>query len=138
MEEEYRLIQEDYTNDPWKILVCAILVRRCRGSVAKAMARILFKWHPTAEDFMVMHDAEKIFALLQPLGFGRVRTEGIIQLTKAYVELDDPYSLLDIAALPQVGNYALESYTIFILGETNILPEDVVLQRYLRRIGALA
>jgi endonuclease III len=135
--DDYRLIQEDYVNDPWKILVCAILVRRCRGSVAKAMARVLFKWYPTAEDFMVMHDPERIFALLQPLGFGRVRTEGIIKLTTAYVKLDDPYSIPEVATLPEVGEYALDSYTIFIQGKTDITPKDVVLQRYLRRIGAM-
>ncbi len=133
--EEYRLIQEDYADDPWKILVCAILVRRCRGSVAKAMARELFNWYPTAQDFAVMHDADRIFALLKPLGFGVVRTAAIIKLTMSYIEMDNPYSLLEVASLPEVGNYALESYAIFILGETDILPVDLVLQRYLARIG---
>lgn len=130
---DYELIQEKYSDDPWKILVCAILVRRARGSVAKAIASELFRRFPTACDYWLFAKDDDIFTLLKPLGFGNVRTAAIRKLTSAYVELPNPYDLNGVATLPEVGNYALESYAIFVLGMTDILPDDAMLQYYLKR-----
>lgn len=134
---DYRLIQEQYADDPWKVLVCAILVRRARGSYAKAIAEEFFRRWGDPDVFMASADPDEVFALLKPLGFGNIRTRAIAKLSDAYLSLSDPFDLVEVSGLPEVGNYALESFTIFVLGVTDFRPEDLMLQYYLRREGKL-
>jgi methyl-CpG-binding domain protein 4 len=133
--EGYRLVQEEYANDPWKVLVCATLVRRARGSVAKPIAVELFRRFPSPEDFLVLASDEEVYTLLKPLGFGVVRTQAIRTLSRAYSEAEDWHSFESVMKLPQVGNYAMESYCIFVLGMRyqEIAPEDHMLKYFLER-----
>ena len=41
--ESYRLVQEDYQGDPWRIVVCCLMLNRTRGEIVKPVAKTFFE-----------------------------------------------------------------------------------------------
>lgn len=130
MTDGYVLLQEKYEGDPWRILVCAILVRRCRGSTAKPVAEKFFAKYPTCLMLTMKFNFDEINEMLQPLGLQGIRTKAIRRMSDEFMYLKD-HSIASIKTLPEVGEYAQDSYRIFVLGERNLRPKDLMLRYFL-------
>lgn len=120
-----RLIQEEYYPDEWKVLVCCVLLNRCRGETVRTVVDKLFHVLPDAESTKKA-DIVQLTSLLQPLGFQNRRAKTLINMATRFCE--DWY---DVRELPGVGSYAYDCYRIFFLEElTDDPPDDGPLTDY--------
>lgn len=137
---EPQLVQLRFRSEPWKLLVCCILLNRAQRKQVDQVVDQLFLDYPTVED---LADARlnDLRDLLYPLGLSRVRAQRLIAFAKQWLELPalvensvrSVDELIDaVSALPGVGRYALDSYRLFVLGQTWIHPTDKQLLRWLR------
>jgi methyl-CpG-binding domain protein 4 len=125
----YALMQEEFRNEPWKLLVGCILLNQVSAKVAKPIWQKFFEMYPTAQS---LHDAPTSTALadmtvlFRPLGFQNRRATRVLCMTGDFLKWDgnDPLSLYG------VGKYAADSYNMFIKGE--IVPDvkDKELRNY--------
>lgn len=137
----FGFLEELFTDDPWRLLLCAILLNRTRRSqVDKVMYAFLNTW-PTAES-VLGGDLECMGRILQPLGIHYRRSEGIVRFTKQYLEMLDrkessgvhnaafQLSQQEIMSLYNCGEYAFGAYRLFILQDVDFDPEDHALRSY--------
>lgn len=122
-DDTVRLIQEDYVDDPWKLLVVCILLNRTQGVQVRRVLPLLFERYPSPR-IMAKASASQLAMLISGLGLENVKALRL----KAMSAL---WGLRPIAQLPGIGRYALDSYAIFIEGRTDIRPLDRMLQKYL-------
>jgi methyl-CpG-binding domain protein 4 len=123
----YRLFQERYAADPWKLLCCTICLNLCSGRAFEGIHDDLFSlWNSPYE--MAIADPNDLETLLTPLGLQRRRTKNMIRMSTAYAFLWDGR---DPADLPGIGKYGADSYRIFVRGELDIPVEDKELRKYL-------
>ena len=117
----YALMQEEYRNEPWKLLVGCILLNQVSAKVAKPIWQKFFQMYPTPES---LHNAPSSTALadmtvlFRPLGFQNRRAVRVLCMTGDFLKWDgvDPLSLYG------VGKYAADSYNMFVKG---VIVEDV-------------
>lgn len=135
------LLEELFTDDPWKLLVSTILLNKTqRQQVDVVMFHFLQKWpdaHSTTEA-----DSNEILNIIGPLGLGNKRSKSLIRFSEEYLRLiETKHSLLpnesdlklvefsfsreDIVSLHQCGEYAWSAYELFILKE---LPKEDAFQ----------
>lgn len=112
------LIQEQYYPDKFKVLVCCLLLNRCRGETVRSVVDKLFEKYPNA---VALKDAdiEELTALLKPLGFQNQRAKRLVDFSKAFIE-----EWNDVRELPGVGDYAADCYRIFFLEELGDEPPN--------------
>ena len=112
------LIQEQYYPDKFKVLVCCLLLNRCRGETVRSVVDKLFEKYP---DAVALKDAdiEELTALLKPLGFQNQRAKRLVDFSKAFIE-----EWNDVRELPGVGDYAADCYRIFFLEELGDEPPN--------------
>lgn len=112
------LIQERYYPDQWKVLVCCLLLNRCRGDTVRGVVERLFEAYP---DAVAMIDAslEELTGILRPLGFQNQRAKRLVEFSKAFMS-----GWRDVRELPGVGEYAADCFRIFFLEELGNLPPD--------------
>lgn len=121
------LIQEDLRDDPWKLLIACIMLNQTsifqvRGVIWKFFERFP---RPSSIDDSSRESMEE---LIRPLGLYKRRTTSIIKMSKQF-SYDD--KALKIDELPGVGKYAFDSYSIFVLGNIDVVPTDKKLIAYL-------
>lgn len=120
-----RLIQEEYYPDEWKVLVCCVLLNRCRGETVRKVIEELFDVYPDA-DSMRNAELSRLTLLLKPLGFQNRRASTLVAMATKFCE-----EWHDVRELPGVGRYAYDCYRIFFLEELpNDPPEDGPLTDY--------
>jgi len=122
-DDSVRLIQEDYIDDPWKMMVACILLNRTTGTQVKKVLPLLFERYPSAR-VMAMADIQQLTILISGLGLENIRALRL----KAMSAL---WGTRPLTQLPGIGRYAIDSYVIFIEGRTDIQPSDKMLQKYL-------
>ena len=127
----YKLVQEEYEGDAWKIIVCSILLNRTRGEQVKGVVRAFFRRWPDARS-LVRASVETISEEIRPLGLYNTRAKYLLELSRRWVSIYPP-SIHQIVHLPGVGEYALASYAIFVLGLTGTETNDGVLRHFLSR-----
>ncbi|KAJ7103391.1 DNA glycosylase [Mycena belliarum] len=151
------LIQEAVADDPWKLLVAAILLNKTAGKLAIPVFWAIMSTYPNAWTLSQASEIDLV-DLIRPLGTQNVRAKRLINLSRAY--LQDPPSQRDerlsramgllisprkrekyprtpISHLPGAGPYALDSYRIFCSGPESeewkeVNPNDKELVRYLK------
>lgn len=126
----YRLFQERYREDPWKLLCCTICLNLCTGKVFETIHEDMFALWDTPYE-MAIADALDLETLLTPLGLQRRRSRSLIRMSTAYAFLWDGK---DPTHLPGIGKYGADSYRIFVRGELDIPVEDKELRKYLEWI----
>ncbi len=133
---EFRLIQEDYLDDPWKILVCCILLNRTTGRAVKEILPGLFSTYPTPEDMMEAEWLE-LYDSIAHLGFGHKRVLYLTEMSKVYASARHcGHELhLDVASLPGCGKYAQDCWDLLVLKKTPDGVTDKELLKYMRRDG---
>lgn len=121
-----RLIQHDYARDPFKILVCCLLLNRTGGKQVRAVLKEFFSKWPHASSLLKADDAELI-RVITPLGFYNRRAKLLKVFAKDYLEKkwEDPRELHGI------GEYGWEAWQIIVLHKTDFVPTDSILRRYL-------
>lgn len=112
------LIQEEYYPDEFKVLVCCLLLNRCRGDTVRPIVVELLARYPDAIS-MAAADLEALTRLLRPLGLQRQRAKRLVEFSRAYAA-----GWEDVRDLPGVGDYAADCWRIFFLEELGDLPPD--------------
>ena len=126
------LLQEIYKDDPWKMLVCCILLNLThRRQVDKVRVK-LFDRYPTPIH-MAFSDEEELSTMLTPLGFYNKRAITLKRMSLEYLR-----GFNDVGDLYGVGKYAEDSWEIFQNENYKIEPEDKVLKKYLDNRGSRA
>lgn len=126
-----RLIQEDYLDDPWKMLVCCILLNQTTNQQVRKVLLPLFELIPdpwTASNTQ----AEQIVPIIRSTGFSSVKSQRIVDLSKKWNSGFD-----SVLELPGVGRYASDSWKIFVEKNIHIQVTDKKLQAYLDSVLAL-
>ena len=120
-----RLLQDIYKNDPWRMLVCCIMLNLTTRKQVDKIRHKLFKKYPTPEDMSVA-DYEDLSTILMPLGMQHKRAVTLMRFSKEYIDgFVDPINLYGI------GKYAKDSWEIFQNNNLNVQPTDKVLNLYL-------
>jgi endonuclease III len=121
---KYDIIQETYSNDPWKVLVCCILLNQTNNKQVRPLIEKFFlKW---PDHFSVKPtEKESISNFIKSTGFQNIKSERIIKLSEEWSKGNrDPW------ALPGVGDYGREAWRIFIDNDVNFTPKDKKLKMY--------
>ena len=120
------LLQEVYQADPWKMLICCILLNLTHRRQVDKVRDKLFTRYPTAVQ-MAFAIEDELSEMLKPLGFYNKRAVTLKRMSLEYVR-----GFTDVNQLYGVGKYATDSWEIFQNNNTDVQPEDDVLKEYLR------
>ncbi len=120
------LLQEIYQDDPWKMLVCCILLNLTKRQQVDGIRDELFNKYPTEYEMMEA-DEKELSEILQPLGLHKKRAKTLIKFSYQWVS-----GFNDVKELHGIGQYASDSWEVFQMNNVRIKPQDKVLQEYLR------
>lgn len=139
---QFGLIQERICSSLYALVVQAILWNQTRGTMARPVLFAILAKYPTPE-MLSSASLEELTATLQPIGLHNIRAVRLIALANAWVaappskrrryrklhypsrgcgtdvkpaevlSMDDKREGWEIAHLPGMGAYALDSYRIF-------------------------
>jgi len=120
-----RLIQHDYLEDPWKMLICCILLNQTTNQQVRKVLDPLFELMPDPQS-CVSADPLKIADIIRPTGFYNIKAARMQKLSQKWIRgFEDPREL------PGVGKYAMESWDIFVNNRIDFVPTDKKLKMYL-------
>jgi endonuclease III len=119
------LIQENYPNDPWKILVCGILLNQTHNRSVRPILDSVFELIPDYHS-AINCDVERLAAIIKTTGLYNMKARRIIAMSKGYKE-----GFTRVTELPGIGIYGNESWEIFVNGNLDIKPTDRKLRAYL-------
>jgi|TARA_B100000900_G_C20357407_1_gene624881 methyl-CpG-binding domain protein 4 len=119
------LLQEIYQEDPWKMLVCCILLNLTKRQQVDGVRHELFSKYPTEYEMMEA-DEDELSEILKPLGLYRRRAKTLIKFSWMWV-----CGFNDVKELHGIGQYAKDSWEIFQNNNRNVNPTDKVLLSYL-------
>lgn len=129
MGEREILIQEDYLDNPWRMMVCCILLNQTNNKQVRPILSSVFELIPDPIS-TIGCDPEKLAAAIKTTGFQNVKASRIIKLSQKWV---DGFS--DALDLPGIGKYGRDSWEIFVNGNVNLEVTDKKLDAYLRAIN---
>tara|TARA_Y100000114_G_scaffold79802_1_gene73476 strand:+ start:664 stop:1065 length:402 start_codon:yes stop_codon:yes gene_type:complete len=121
------LLQEIYLSDPWKMLVCCMLLNLTNRKQVDTIRKQLFDKYKTPQD-MMNADHEELANILKPLGLYNRRANSLRKMSEGYIK-----GFKSVDELYGIGQYAKDSWDIFQNSNFNTKPEDKVLQEYLRQ-----
>lgn len=128
MSEREILIQEDYLKEPWKMMVCCILLNQTNNKQVRPILSSVFELIPTPIS-TIGCDPERLAAVIKTTGFQNVKASRIIKLSQKWV---DGFS--DAIELPGIGRYGRDSWEIFVKKNLSVEPTDKKLIIYLDSI----
>lgn len=138
----FGLIQESVGHSLYSLLVAAILWNRTRGSQARPILKVMLSTYPTPEALAVASQAD-LANMLRPIGLYNTRAQRFLAFAQSWVKYpparerryrklhypfkgagsdiaigevlgeDDPREGWEIAHLPAMGPYAIDSFRIF-------------------------
>ena len=121
------LLQEIYLTDPWKMLVCCMLLNLTNRKQVDKVREELFTKYRTPKDMMNANHRE-LADILKPLGLYNRRATSLRLMSAGYIN-----GFKSVDELYGIGQYAKDSWEIFQNKNNNIKPTDKVLQEYLRQ-----
>ena len=121
------LLQEIYLTDPWKMLVCCMLLNLTNRKQVDTVREELFTRYKTPKD-MMNADHRELADILKPLGLYNRRATSLRLMSAGYIN-----GFKSVDELYGIGQYAKDSWEIFQNKNNNIKPTDKVLQEYLRQ-----
>ena len=121
------LLQEIYLTDPWKMLVCCMLLNLTNRKQVDTVREELFTRYKTPKDMMNANHRE-LADILKPLGLYNRRATSLRLMSAGYIN-----GFKSVDELYGIGQYAKDSWEIFQNKNNNIKPTDKVLQEYLRQ-----
>jgi endonuclease III len=126
--EREKLIQEDYLDNPWKMLVCCILLNQTNNKQVRPILESVFGLIPDPNS-AVGCDQESLASIIKTTGFQNVKASRIKKLSEKWIGGFDR-----VEDLPGIGKYGKESWDIFVNGNLDIDPTDKKLNKYLQDI----
>lgn len=131
MEIEKReiLIQEEYINSPWKMLVCCILLNQTNNKQVRPILSSLFELIPDPMS-TIGCDPERLAEAIKTTGFQNVKASRIIKLSQKWVD-----GFEHVSQLPGIGKYGVDSWDIFIVRDLSVIPTDKKLETYLKEVN---
>jgi endonuclease III len=129
MSEREILIQEDYLDNPWKMMVCCILLNQTNNKQVRPILSSVFELIPDPIS-TIGCDPERLAAVIKTTGFQNVKASRIIKLSQKWVDGFD-----DVLTLPGIGRYGRDSWEIFVKGNLNLDVTDKKLDAYLKAIN---
>jgi endonuclease III len=119
------LIQEEYVQEPWKMLVCCILLNQTNNKQVRQVLSSVFELIPDPIS-AIWCEPEVLAAVIKTTGFQNIKAKRIRDLSSKWVEgFNDPLDL------PGIGQYGRDSWEIFIKCNLSINPNDKKLKYYL-------
>ena len=128
MEEREILIQEDYLDNPWRMMVCCILLNQTNNKQVRPILSSIFELIPDPMS-TIGCDPERLAAVIKNTGFQNVKASRIIKLSQKWVDGFD-----DAIDLPGIGKYGRDSWEIFVKKNLSVEPTDKKLIIYLDSI----
>ena len=126
-----KLIQHDYLNDPWNMMVACTLLNRTRCTTAKPILKELVERWPTAKAVASLDEGSdeyrEFVKLITPLGFYNRRASTLTRMAQ------DAASGRVVGTWHGIGQYAYDSWMIFVVGQV-VDAEDKELRAYLEFI----
>ena len=123
-----KLIQHDYLDDPWNMMVACTLLNRTRGTTVKPILRELVERWPTAKAVASLDEGtdeyRQFVELIRPLGFYNRRASTLTRMAQ------DAASGRVVGVWHGIGQYAMDSWMIFVIGQV-VDAEDKELRAYL-------
>jgi endonuclease III len=120
-----RLIQEDFLEDPWKMLVCCILLNQTNNKQVRPILSSVFKLIPTPI-LASKCDCKSLALVIKTTGFHNIKSSRIKKMSEKWISgFNHPREL------PGIGKYGLESWEIFVNRNYKISPSDKKLSAYL-------
>jgi endonuclease III len=130
MEREI-LIQEEYLDNPWKMMVCCILLNQTNNKQVRPILSSVFDLIPTPMS-TIGCDPLMLAAIIKTTGFQNIKASRIIKMSVRWLD-----GFGSIEELPGIGKYGKESWDIFVNGNTTIEPTDKKLKIYLNSISTI-
>lgn len=127
VQDDNRMIQEIYRNEPWKMLIGCIMLNQTSNKQVRPVIKEFFEKWPNPIS-VLKAKTEDMVAVLRPLGFYNVRADRIKHFSDDWIH---KVGWKKVSELRGIGKYAEDSYEIFINGNKNVNPTDKVLIRYL-------
>lgn len=115
---------------PWRVALCAMLLRRTKRTAAEPVLRRILEQWPTPE-LLAQANSRDLEALLQPLGLQRTRARQMITFSDAFA-----FSVAwkELYELNGVGPYVADSVGLACFGCTDLDCNDEVLMEYARKL----
>lgn len=123
----YVLLQEIYIDDPWKIMVCCIMLNQTTRKQVDIVREILFEKWPTPE-CLAAAEEDELREVIRPLGFYNRRTKSLIRFSKEW----SAKNWSSPSELHGIGQYAQDSWDMFVEHKAVENPTDHVLKAYSR------
>ena len=121
----YYLLQEIYIKDPWKMMVCCMMLNQTSRRQVDVIRDEFFERWPDPET-MVDADESELAVLLHCLGFYNKRAKSLIRMSEDWQNKDWRRPI----ELHGIGKYAQDSWNIFVEGLLPDKVEDHVLTTY--------
>ena len=119
------LIQEEYLDNPWRMMVCCICLNQTNNKQVRPILDILFSVVPDPAS-AISCEKERISECLKSTGFQNIKADRIKKMSQKWIEgFDDP------SELPGIGKYGQDSWDIFINGNLGRETADKKLIAYL-------
>lgn len=123
------LIQEDYLDDPWKMLVCCILLNQTNNKQVRPILSSVFDLIPNPMSASEV-DVKVLAEVIKTTGFQNVKASRIKKLSQKWTE-----GFSSVSDLSGIGKYGNDSWEIFINKKIDITPTDKKLAKYLEDIS---
>ncbi len=121
----FNLLQEIYRDDPWKVMVCCIFLNQTtRKQVDKIRETFFQKWQSPEQ--LAAAEQEEVVEMIRPLGFYNRRSKTLIRFSREWKEKNWNSPL----ELHGIGQYALDSWNLFIENIIVENPSDHILKDY--------
>jgi len=129
MTEREILIQEDYLDNPWKMMVCCILLNQTNNKQVRPILSSVFELIPTPIS-TIGCDPERLASVIKTTGFQNVKASRILKLSQKWIE-----GFECVTDLTGIGKYGLDSWNIFIKKDLTITTLDKKLKAYLEAVN---
>jgi methyl-CpG-binding domain protein 4 len=124
MEREI-LIQEEYLDDPWRMMVCCILLNQTNNKQVRPVLSSVFSLIPNPES-AIRCNPERLAAVIKTTGFQNVKASRIIKFSQKWLD-----GFKDVKDLPGIGQYGKDSWEIFVDKDLSIQTGEKKLFAYL-------
>ena len=124
----YNLLQEIYISDPWKMMVCCILLNQTKRKQVDQVRNDLFELHPSPLSMSKANEKE-IASMIKKLGFSNRRSKTLVRFSNEWISKKDWKNPIELHG---IGNYAMDSWKMFLDGEIVDDPSDHVLKDYVK------
>ena len=122
----FKLVQEPYFGDEWKILICCQLLNLTKHVQVRKVLPELFRTYPGPVSMAVASEAA-LRKMLKPLGLSNKRAKTLIRFSKEYLA----QKWKSAKDLYGIGKYGNDAWHIFCVGDwKNVEPNDQALNKY--------